>query len=328
MKPDAESDPRGPRHRRHFVSVSGLALQIVLWTAALASLVGVAAPAFAPAELANHFRPFVILYCLAVLPIAFWLRRRAVAQALAALCLVNILLCSLVILTRADPADPRNGWTYKIVSFNMEFSGGNDDRIFSYLDETKPDFVVFQEVPLPHANTLFARLKDAFPSQMICPPKSGCALGLLARQPILASGHQGRTEAAPPQVWAEFSRPQGSPLRVIGVHLAIPLTAFRQARHIEALARETSERRQPVIIAGDFNLTPWSWLLNKLAWQGHLRRHGLLAVSWPSDRRFGTGPFLLLDNVMASAEIKNVSFTAGPHLGSDHRPVAAALLLP
>src|SRR5467141_4503221 len=103
--------------------------------------------------------------------------------------------------------------------------------------------------------------------------------------------------------------------------------AYRQARHVETLIWDV-HGRQPVILAGDFNLTPWSWLLNKLAWAGGLRRHGLLNATWPADLSPAVAPFLLIDNVLTSADIRSLSFAVGPELGSDHRPIAATPVIP
>ncbi len=255
------------------------------------------------------------------------LKRHALAATLIVLLLGNATLCALAFLTRADPAGER-GTELKVVAFNKEYSNQDIDRLVSFLREAKPDIVLVEEILPQQAATLFDRLKLDFPSQVSCPPGSGCILGLLAKAPMLSSGHQGRTEDVPPQVWAEFSRPGGPPLRVVGVHLAFPLTAYRQVRHIDALVQQNSGGRQPVVIAGDFNLTPWSWLLNKLAWKGGLRRHGLLEDSWPSDWGSWVSPFLLPDNVITSADIKSRSFAVGPDLGSDHRPIIATLVVP
>lgn len=224
---------------------------------------GLASPLFPPFELINHFRPFALVGCLAAAPLMLWLGRSVDAKLLMAFSLSNLAFCALPFLTQARQAAGEGGEVLKIVAFNMEYSNRNDDRVVAYLKEVKPDFVLFEEVLPQQAATLFERLKLDFPSQLHCPPKSGCILGLLTKARMTASGFQDRTKTVPPEVWAEFSRPNGPPLRVVGLHLARPSMAFRQSRHIETLIRDSAARRQPLVLAGDFNLTPWSWSLNK-----------------------------------------------------------------
>jgi len=299
----------------------------LVWAAAIVSFTGLTAPFFPPAELTSHFRPFVLIACIIAVPAVISLGRSVEAAALIALSLANVVLFGLPFPTAARSVAVETGRVIKVVSFNTEHSSRNNDRIVAYLEDVRPDIVLFQEILPGQAVVLFDRLKSDFPSQVFCPPKSGCILGLLAKAPMIASGYNGSTETVPPRVWADFARPSGQPLRVVGLHLAFPLMAYRQARQVETLVRD-ADRQQPTILAGDFNLTPWSWLLNKLIWTGGLRRHGLLDASWPAGLSPAIVPFLLIDNVLTSVDIRSLSFAAGPDLGSDHRPIVVVLVLP
>ena len=74
-------------------------------------------------------------------------------------------------------------------------------------------------------------------------------------------------------------------------------------------------------MAGDFNLSPFSWKLNRLLLTGGLRRHLTWSFSWPAHRGM---PFVLLDNVLSTS---GFGARVGPGLGSDQRPVIADLAL-
>jgi len=77
-------------------------------------------------------------------------------------------------------------------------------------------------------------------------------------------------------------------------------------------------------VAGDFNLSPFSWKLNRLLLTGGLRRHLTWSFSWPAHRGM---PFVLLDNVLSTPGFGTVTARTGPRLGSDQRPMIADLAL-
>jgi endonuclease/exonuclease/phosphatase (EEP) superfamily protein YafD len=292
------------------------------------SLSGLLAPLLPPAELTNNLRPMLLLASLVILPIAFWFQTTAQLWLCLVAVVVNIAFCLPPILIREPMAVDANRSVLKIVSFNMQFSEQTEDKLVAFLKEANPDVVLLQEILPQQAQRLFDRLHESNPSQVSCPKGSGCILGLLAKLPMASYGYQGRTEVVPPEVWADLSQPNGPPLRVIGLHMAFPLTPYRQSRHVDALMKQRQDLHQPVIISGDFNASPWSWLLIKLAWQGGLSRLGLFEATWPSDMGPWIAPFLLVDNMFVSPDIRSRSFVVGPDLGSDHRPIVVILQLP
>jgi endonuclease/exonuclease/phosphatase (EEP) superfamily protein YafD len=87
----------------------------------------------------------------------------------------------------------------------------------------------------------------------------------------------------------------------------------------------------PVIVAGDFNQTPWT------PWHRAFReRSGLVdaaGTSWPEATRrpFGGLPWSLLatpiDRVLVRPGIGVTGFHVGPQFGSDHNPVTADLVM-
>lgn len=83
-----------------------------------------------------------------------------------------------------------------------------------------------------------------------------------------------------------------------------------------------------MILAGDFNLTPWTTLLGSLQGEAHLIRHGTLQHSWPLRFCRPNIPFVLLDNVLTTSDFKSLSFETGQPTGSDHLPVVARLIMP
>jgi endonuclease/exonuclease/phosphatase family metal-dependent hydrolase len=130
-------------------------------------------------------------------------------------------------------------------------------------------------------------------------------------------------------LWVRFDDAELGKLHVIGVHLQVPLWPYAQARDVERLIALTASWRGPTIIAGDFNMTPWSLRQQGLLASTGLRRHATLLRSWPTDHQFRLfGPTFLIDNVLTTPDVKSVSVETGPHTGSDHLPVIARVKLP
>jgi endonuclease/exonuclease/phosphatase (EEP) superfamily protein YafD len=142
---------------------------------------------------------------------------------------------------------------------------------------------------------------------------------LFSRHPYINGGSIERTDSNPGVVWAHI-RQENISYEFIGVHFAYPFHARAQARHFDWLIHYIRTRARPLIVAGDFNLTPFSAKLTKFAFATGLKRHATLLATWPGDK---FRPVFLIDHVFSSREFYSVNVTVGPFLGSDHRPVIA-----
>jgi endonuclease/exonuclease/phosphatase (EEP) superfamily protein YafD len=114
-------------------------------------------------------------------------------------------------------------------------------------------------------------------------------------------------------------------LRIYDVHLAWPFDPIDQAANIDWLIDYLPRTKGTYVIAGDFNLSPWSWKLNKLTAGTGLRRHVTWALSWPMHRLM---PFVLIDNVLATPDIATIFARAAGRTGSDHAPLVVDVALP
>jgi endonuclease/exonuclease/phosphatase (EEP) superfamily protein YafD len=80
-----------------------------------------------------------------------------------------------------------------------------------------------------------------------------------------------------------------------------------------------------VILAGDFNATPWSDSFQQLVAQTGLRnvhQGALFEATWSA----ALPQRLLIDHVLLSPEWDLAAKTIGPDIGSDHRAVIVDLL--
>jgi len=307
-----------------------IVIKAALWLACIglwgATLAGMTAPLLPPFELINHFRPFLIAGAILLSLVVWPFRSRALRFAALLGLALNLVLAALPFLysapTSADPSAPH------LRLMTMNIWGRNNDivRMRDEILKEAPDVVVFQEYR-QHHQALLDAIRETMPYQQTCTAQQPCGLAMASRIPWSATGSigEGAEGANPPLLWADFEIADRVPFRIYGVHLDWPFDPLDQAANIDWLIGYLPRIKTPYVIAGDFNLSPWSWKLNKLAMDVGLRRHVTFALSWPMHRLF---PFVLIDNVLATPDIANLSSRMGSRVGSDHAPLVVDLALP
>jgi endonuclease/exonuclease/phosphatase (EEP) superfamily protein YafD len=118
---------------------------------------------------------------------------------------------------------------------------------------------------------------------------------------------------------------------VVGVHRHWP-TRFEQSRKQSAQLRALlgSYEQDRLIVAGDFNSTPWSFARRHEDVSLGLVRRTRFMPTWPAERVSHNRlpalfPYLPIDHVYAGLGWATVSVMRGPKLGSDHYPVVVIL---
>jgi endonuclease/exonuclease/phosphatase (EEP) superfamily protein YafD len=211
----------------------------------------------------------------------------------------------------------------RIVTFNIEASNARYREIADFVAATSPDIVFIQEIDAAGAADLARRLGKSYPRMFQAGQRRNVGLALFSKHPCVETRTVDRTEFRPGVIRAHVRR-EATNFDVMNVYLADPFHPQEQARHIAWLIDHVRTCVRPLIVAGDFNLTPFSAKLTKFAFATGLRRHGTLLASWPADK---FRPAFLIDNVLASPELCSAGVTAGPLLGSDHRPIIADIVM-
>jgi endonuclease/exonuclease/phosphatase (EEP) superfamily protein YafD len=315
----------------------------LLWFALLAgsgmTLGGMLAPIYPAADFLNHFRPYTLAGACAVLAAALALHTRAIVLPGAVLLVaLNAMLLALPLLWAAEPAErpagsqalaSGGGRDLELVTFNT--FGGDVGPIARFVLEQDADIVVLQEIAPQRAAALAALLRARYPHSHACRPQDRCDAAIFAKPSWVATGHEAWTKESPETIWVQFDDPDLGKFRVVGVHLHLPYRYEQQTRQIERLIALRATFTEPAIVAGDFNMTPWSYRLQHLLASADLRRHATFLRSWPTDLHplFRLpAPAFLIDHVLSTPDITSVSIRTGPKVGSDHLPVIARLRLP
>ncbi|MDB5445520.1 MAG: hypothetical protein JWQ97_837 [Phenylobacterium sp.] len=275
-----------------------------------------------------QFAPLWLLGATAALMASFlfrgWLRGIVAAASIVGLLAAGSLVVPEFLRSTGPHAPADAPGQLKIVQFNVWHHNPDPEAVLRWLDAERPDIVVVEE-----NSPAFTRALNADGGWSVACPR--CEVLMLSRTPALQAGPaHGRkgAEHVVPLTRAVFADAHG-PFEVIGLHNAWPTDAdqpFQEERLAKLIAASSRER---LIVAGDFNSTPWSF--SRRDWDqvfGIPRRERALP-SWPARqygrlRWFGL-PFLPIDHVYAGPGWATVSVRRGPRLSSDHYPVVVTL---
>jgi endonuclease/exonuclease/phosphatase (EEP) superfamily protein YafD len=213
-----------------------------------------------------------------------------------------------------------------VLSVNVSYRQFSVRRLLEIIRESDPDVLVVQELT-PYAAEVLADLDNAFAHRLKFPADGPYGIALWSRFEL--EGAQLFALGRLPAIEARVHAPNGT-FTVFGVHLSAPTTPRRAGARDEELrqlgARSTAIDG-PLIVAGDFNLTPYSprfadWL--DASGLTDTRRGRTLSVSWPTLLPIAGIP---IDHVAVSSEFEILSHRRLPDFGSDHYGVLAELAL-
>ncbi len=297
-----------------------------VWLCLLAGLLGRLAW---PLDLFAHFRVqyaalFVLLACVLMA-----LRRFRVAVAAAVGFGVSVV--PLLPYIASEPVKSATATTreqtFRLVSFNVWFRNLDMARVAEYIEKSQADAVVLVELTQPQAEMLLPLL-PTYPHYQMDTSRMGAAV--FTKWPVLSA------ESVPlAQGGAVASRLmldwRGTSVTVLGVHLNWPLgprnSQYRN-QELNSLVALSKVQRGPLLVAGDFNLTPWSEYFSDALEQSGLHDAALgfgLARSWPAQ----FAPVgIRIDHCLLSRHWRSLSTGIGPSLGSDHLPVVTDVTIP
>lgn len=213
----------------------------------------------------------------------------------------------------------------KIIAFNIYHKNLNTTPTLEFLRNENADLVVVTEVTEKWQKAL-EELSSIYPHRFFGPnyqePGSNPhKIGILAKRAWKETGVEwSEVTSRAFSIWVRFSS-DSSKLTVAGVHLLNPVAwpASHQRAEADALASMVKNFDGPVVVAGDFNMTPFSTRYGTMLQKSNLRRaKGGLNPTWPALLAY-LG--LSLDHLLVGTGIDDAVMRTGPQLGSDHLPV-------
>jgi endonuclease/exonuclease/phosphatase (EEP) superfamily protein YafD len=209
----------------------------------------------------------------------------------------------------------------KVIQFNVWRENRHFDEVVKWIVEQRPDVVVIEETTPALRDLLIARtgwhVADPRPVSMIFTPSRYLEM----RRPRL--GHNAKL------TWINATYCSSSgPFEVVATHLSWPTDAVQTVQRRDLGAVLSTLPRDRLILAGDFNSTPWSFATRADDRHWGLVRRDRALMSWPA-RLWGLRPwplpFLPIDHVYAGPGWALTGVTRGPYLGSDHFPLVVTL---
>ncbi|PWK75710.1 endonuclease/exonuclease/phosphatase family protein [Aminobacter sp. AP02] len=209
---------------------------------------------------------------------------------------------------------------YKMLQMNLRFDNAYPEKVLSLVGRMQPDVIAFEEVSDMWAGKL-QPLFMRYPYRMLCRyPNRMFGVALLSRRPF-AEGTQpqcfGNGALAIAKV--DFG---GRTADVAALHLGWPWP-FEQSRLVTRLSSPLGSMGENALLGGDFNATPWSATVSRVAEAGGLTLMPAAGRTWltfslPEFMRFAG---LTIDHVLAKGDVVVHSVTMGEDAGSDHRPL-------
>jgi endonuclease/exonuclease/phosphatase (EEP) superfamily protein YafD len=279
-------------------------------------------------ELASHFRvQYVVVDALLAVALATQ-RRYAWAAALAACAALSAAPVVPYLPTALTAgADAATRPTIKVLVANVFYRNDSAQGLLESIRRESPDAVLIVEYT-PQWSTRLAELRAAYPHRIESPSGDPYGIALFSRLEFAAAETFMLDETV--AVDARL-RVRGEDLTLLGVHLRSPTNPHRAAvrnRQLELLAERVTAARDAVVVAGDFNISPYSpYYADWLAATGltDTRRGRTPAPSWPTFLPILGIP---IDHCFVSPDIEVVAHRGLPAFGSDHYPVLVELALP
>ena len=267
-------------------------------------------------------------------------RRRARHPGTALRAYPAVLACILVALVHgwavrdlwlgAAPVPP-GGVPLRVATANVLDRNPTPEKVLDFVRGSGADLVVLVDAHGERWRPVLAAVGELYPYRAPEDWREGGPVLLFSREPVLAAAVVPPGPAPRPFLVARLATVAGTAL-VVGVHPTSPspteavdtrvrnLELGRIAVAIEGLAG-------PVIVAGDFNTSPWSPRFRDLLAATGLRDAGRgqgWVGTWPAWFRPALVP---IDHVLVKGPVAVADLRRGPFVGSDHYPLVADLRL-
>lgn len=276
-------------------------------------------------DLTTHFRVQYLAAALVMLALLALRRRWRICAVLAVSAAIS-----------AAPLLPYLPWSagagssatapLTVMTVNVSYRQFSVRQLLEMIREVNPDVLVMQELT-PYAAEVLADLDTTFAHHLKFAADGPYGIALWSHHQL--EGAQMFALGRLPAIEARVLTPNGT-FAVFGVHLSAPTTPRRAAarnEELRALAARSAAVDGALLVAGDFNLTPYSphfsdWL--DTSGLTDTRRHRTLSVSWPTLLPIAGIP---IDHVAVSSEFEILSHRRLPDFGSDHYGVLVELAL-
>lgn len=294
--------------------------------AAASSILSLGARGYWLMDLLVNFRVQYALYLVVAAVLLFLCRNFRWAGVAAVLAALNlwVIFPYLAPLPQSPESKKGGSESFRLMNFNVLSSNRRYDDVIAYLRKQDADFVFLLEAS-PGCEPALKKLGDLYPHQKHEIQAGNFGMVLLSKTPF----QKVEVSEYTPSIASidALVLVGGKRVRLIGTHPYPPINAklsrLRNA-HMQRLAESIA--KEPVatktIVAGDFNMTPWSPhfkdFLSAAQLEDSAKGRGVMPT-WYALPLFSFG--IPIDHICVSEGIHIEDRGVGPDLGSDHRAV-------
>lgn len=213
--------------------------------------------------------------------------------------------------------------TTNLLASNTEFESQVEN-----IRTVGPDVVVLQEYSHRWEQVLSVSLSE-YPHRISESIDSPFGIAIYSKTPFLKSEVFYLHDKAPPSIAVVVDTPAGQ-VQIIGVHLEPPIGVAlfdRRNTQLQRLAQLVKTASEPVIVAGDLNISPWSVHFQDLLHDGSLRdgRRGFgVLPTWPG---FFFPLQIPIDHILIGGSMSVTDIQTGLARGSDHLSLWADVVI-
>ena len=219
---------------------------------------------------------------------------------------------------------------HKILLSNVNSANSEHQRLIDLIQQESPDILVLLEINDAWLNSL-QTIKTTYPFEKAIARNDNFGIAVfsklyLDKAEVRYWGNRGLPSLMLNYQW------QGQGITLLATHPLPPITKdMMQQRDTQLLqaAATAAQQSGPVIMLGDFNITPWSSAFNQsieLSGFSNCRNGFGILPTWPAQLKW---PALMIpiDHCLASDAITVSELRTGDDIGSDHLPLIIELQL-
>lgn len=275
-------------------------------------------------DLVSHFRLQYLAACAVVLVFALFRRRSWLVLA----ALISLLWNAQIVHAfhqTAERIEAMGEKPLRVMVFNVLSSNHNHVAVIEHVLKMDADIVCLLETDETWRMSL-EPLRVRYPHRLEQLDHSPFSIACYTRLPVKSSEVRRFGAWGLPTVLLNLDH-LGAPLTFIGIHPDAPLGSAKAQEWRSLFAQLGSIVAGiggEVIVAGDFNATPWCEGMRLLREKSGLQFRSVDPV-WPPTWGLNLPVMIPIDHVLVKGGLMVRKRTIGPDLGSDHRPVVVEL---
>ncbi|MFS8183073.1 Uncharacterized conserved protein YafD, endonuclease/exonuclease/phosphatase (EEP) superfamily [Pseudovibrio denitrificans] len=204
-----------------------------------------------------------------------------------------------------------NSYDLTVYQKNLSFRPGDRVDVLEDILMLKPDVITMQEVHKRHLPLINA-LKENYPYHIVCPFTAVGAVAVLSRLPLATDSFRCEIGLG---IAALHIQSKEGPLWVVSIHQHWPWP-FYQENQAEQIIPILSELKGLKLVAGDFNMVPWSHIMGQYTEVTNTQMAGPFKASFLFKGTYA----MRIDHVLAP---KGGQTFLRPYYGSDHHGLYA-----